>query len=244
MNLHVKSRNVISISILIFISLILTEITYSQSIKVSAGIGYQFHLEGTKSHGYILPFFDRHNVATNSIYEFYDNKESFNIGVSYKFSPHITRNLSLGLEYERSVLSSKFDEVNIILGEEFTLNSLTPNISFGKYLNNHGNITLIGNLGFTIMFPSGEAHIEGYKFSHNYTTEVFIRLGLSVEFEEVIMPNFGFAIGLRGFIGNQSRDIVEVKYKGESTILDPIGSNDLQDNTITPFLNIQYKFGL
>jgi len=239
-----KSAKVVLTFLLVFISLILNESTHSQSIKVSVGVGYQFHLEGTKSHGYILPFFDRHKVASNSINEFYCNTESFNIGVAYKFNSRIAKNFSLGLDFERSVLSSKFDEVNFILGEVLRLNLLTPNIGFGKYLDEHGNIILIGNLGFTLMFAGGETRFEGFKFSHNYNTEIFLRLGLSVEFEEVISPNFGLAVGIRGFIGNHSRDIVNVKYDNESTTLEPTGSSDLQDNTITPFINIQYKFGL
>lgn len=91
-----------------------SNIGYSQSIKISLGGGFQYHLEGTKSDGYIIPFVERHSVPTNSINEFFNNELHLNLGVSYYFNKDVASNLIIGLDFERTVLSSRYDEVNII----------------------------------------------------------------------------------------------------------------------------------
>lgn len=236
-NTKYKNERTIIFLTLLLITLFFNSM-YSQKLKISLGSGYQYHLEGTKSHGYILPFFDRHSIPTNSINEFFESSINYNLGISYKFGNEIASNLFIGLDFETSNLSSKFDEVDIVLGKHLSVNLISPYVGFGKALNLNRTVNLIWTLGLAVTITKGEAEKNEVKFIHNYEPEIFIRLGLIFEFE--LSQNFGIVFGMKGFIGNQTRDIVDVKYNEDSTYLIPSGSSKLQDNMISLFLNVQY----
>lgn len=115
-------------------------------------------------------------------------------------------------------------------------------MGIGKYLKENETVNLIGTFGFAIAFTKGEAEQQGVKFIHNYETEVFVRFGLGIEIEQLFDPNFGIAFGARGFIGDQTRDVVDVKNGNSSVTFIPIGTTKLQDNTISLYFNFQYSF--
>ncbi|MBL1215215.1 MAG: hypothetical protein HND52_17745 [Ignavibacteriae bacterium] len=229
----------------IFLILIFTSaFVKSQTLKISVGGIYQFHLGGITNKE---PHIQNQLITSEqspAISDFFSNNVGWNFSLGFRIP--LAENgdgIILGFEYESIELSNENHNINStrILGKTLDIKTYAPFIGYGWFFND-GKIFLHNSFGLSLKDYGGKSNFGLYEVKHNYKNGIFFKIISGIDFERLGDSPLTIGVGVKMEFGSISRRDVEYTLNGEKVgRLIPIGDKQLQDIQLSPFISISYQ---
>ena len=240
------------INLIILISVFAAATSYGQALKLKTGGSLDILLKSYESKNSFSPY--QQDVETLSFATFYRSTAGFNIDAVFNFwslGDYISDGMFfVGLNFEKSSISTSDVPAKYILGETISQTKLTPYAGFGNFIDPAGMYNfLYGFIGVSVKDYTGEATIPAYYFQgttpmdvkHFYKGSVALRFGAGIDFENINDGNIFVSFISYFDWGIATRGNGEGTYLGEKIILEPEGQLQITDNTLYFAVSIGYK---
>jgi hypothetical protein len=233
----------------IFIVLVLLQtVLFSQTLRVSLGGSYPFHLKGGTNEDPNIPSEYQDIKEAPSIAQFFSNGISPYIDLSYRFNiSNSTYDFGFGISYEAISLSNTMENSKYILGNEFNNKIISPYLTLGNNINGNRYYFILGisfnNPSGKAVVPAGVYFEKPLNMEAGYKSSASFRIGGGVDFNilNYLALNVAAAIDLRMIV----RD--NVKFYSENELIfeaKPVGDINLSDNTIALISAIAFNLHL